>query len=101
MSWLFDDEKDKKEKENSKSWFDGGYGMADDGQQFYWDQHKDEGSDEPSGINIFLGGMPNDSSNNGDLHEHIVVDDNDNIAYMREAGESTPIIDSRSGRYDA
>ena len=54
MSWLFDDEKDKKEKENSKSWFDGGYGMADDERQFYWDQHKYEGSDEPSGINIIM-----------------------------------------------
>lgn len=68
---------------------DSGWGTID-GESCFWDSRQD-GSGK---TDIFPGGMPDGSHRDGDNHEHIVVDSDDNIVYWRGA-DGDVIIDDR------
>lgn len=57
---------------------DFGYGTFGD-RSCYWEGRDDGKTD------IFPGGMPSTSHNDGDSHEHVVVDADDNVVYWRDA----------------
>lgn len=67
---------------------DSGWGTIG-GQSCFWDSRQDDSGK----TDIFPDGMPGGNHNDGDDHEHIVTDSDDNIVYWRDS-DGDVIIDS-------